>query len=269
MALTGSQLKVLQLISKNRTASGNSYFPGGAALNALLDTPRLSEDIDIFNDVKEAVKWGFDMDCATLESAGYKIYVERELDTFIDALVRREEEVCRLQWTQDSAYRFFPLVEHPDFGLVLHPFDLATNKVLALVGRAVPRDWVDIIECDSRLQPFGYLVWAAASKDPGLNPTFILEQATRSARYTEGELTDVTFETPRPTAVSLATKWKAILAEAKETVAVLPWRNMGDCVLDAEGKLLRLDSKSLVNALANSSVRFHSGSLHGAIPVIV
>jgi hypothetical protein len=27
------------------------------------------------------------------------------------------------------------LVEHDGLGLTLHPFDLATNKVLALVGR--------------------------------------------------------------------------------------------------------------------------------------
>src|SRR5262245_44561303 len=32
-------------------------------------------------------------------------------------------------------YRFFPLLEHPDFGLTLHPFDLASNKVLGLAGR--------------------------------------------------------------------------------------------------------------------------------------
>jgi hypothetical protein len=37
-----------------------------------------------------------------------------------------------IEWTRDSAFRFFPLVGHDDFGLVLHPFDLATNKVLAL-----------------------------------------------------------------------------------------------------------------------------------------
>ena len=33
------------------------------------------------------------------------------------------------------------LVEHPDFGLALHPFDLATNKVLALVGRLEACAW--------------------------------------------------------------------------------------------------------------------------------
>ena len=33
-------------------------------------------------------------------------------------------------------------------GLALHPFDLATNKVLALVGRLEARDWVDVLTCE-------------------------------------------------------------------------------------------------------------------------
>ena len=52
----------------------------------------------------------------------------------------RDRESVLLQWVKDSAFRFFPLVEHADFGLTLHPFDLATNKVLALVGRLEVRD---------------------------------------------------------------------------------------------------------------------------------
>jgi hypothetical protein len=77
--------------------------------------------------------------------------------TSVEARVESQGESTELQWAFDSAFRFFPLMEYAELGLTLHPFDLATNKVLALVGRAVPRDWVDIIECDSRLQPFGYL----------------------------------------------------------------------------------------------------------------
>lgn len=49
-----------------------------------------------------------------------------------------------VQWARDSAYRFFPLVRHDNLGLVLHPFNLATNKVLALV---------DTLSCDCELQP--------------------------------------------------------------------------------------------------------------------
>jgi hypothetical protein len=67
--------------------------------------------------------------------------------------VRRGAESVILQWTHDSAFRFFPLIEHPELGLTLHPFDLATNKVLALVGRVEARDWIDILQCDAAVQP--------------------------------------------------------------------------------------------------------------------
>lgn len=39
-------------------------------------------------------------------------------------------------------------MEHEDLGLTLHPFDLATNKVLALVGRLEVRDWVDVLPAE-------------------------------------------------------------------------------------------------------------------------
>ena len=93
-----------------------------------------------------------------------------------------------VQWAHDSAYRFFPLVEHADLGLTLHPFDLATSKVLALVGRVEPRDFVDILTCDREVQPLGCLAWAACGKDPGFSPSAILALAARSARYSEAEL---------------------------------------------------------------------------------
>jgi len=53
---------------------------------------------------------------------------------------------------------------HEELGLTLHPFDLATNKVLALVGRVEVRDWVDVITCSEQLQPLGFLAWAACGK---------------------------------------------------------------------------------------------------------
>ena len=83
----------------------------------------------------------------------------------------KNNESVLMQWTCDSAFRFFPLVQHEELGLTLHPFDLATNKVLALVGRLDVRDWIDLINCHSSIQRVGYLFWASCGKDPGLNPT--------------------------------------------------------------------------------------------------
>jgi len=121
-----------------------------------------------------AATWNLDR--RALLDAGYEIEVVRERPAFVEAIVRRGAESVILQWTHDSAFRFFPLVEHPELGLTLHPFDLATNKVLALVGRVEARNWIDILRCDSAVQPLGYLAWAATGKDPGLAPDAILHR---------------------------------------------------------------------------------------------
>ena len=64
------------------------------------------------------------------------------------------------RWYWSLGRECFPLMEHEQLGLTLHPFDLATNKILAMVGRLEVRDWVDVINADRRLQPLGYLLWA-------------------------------------------------------------------------------------------------------------
>lgn len=120
--------------------SGESCIAGGAALNTLLGAPRISQDLDLFHDTATALAATWNADRATLLDTGYELEIIRERPTFIEAIVRRATESVILQWTHDSAFRFFPLVEHPELGLTLHPFDPATNKVLALVGRLEARD---------------------------------------------------------------------------------------------------------------------------------
>ena len=39
------------------------------------------------------------------------------------------------------------------------------------------RDWVDVILCDERVQPFGCLAWAACGKDPGFTPQGLIVHA--------------------------------------------------------------------------------------------
>ena len=128
-----------------------------------------------------------------------------------------------IQWAHDSAYRFFPLVPHADLGLTLHPFDLATSKVLALVGRVEPRDFVDALTCDSEVQPLGYLAWAACGKGPRLQPDAPSSSwPPESARYSEAEFRGLDFEGEAPDAASLARQWRVLLDTAREIVAALP-----------------------------------------------
>jgi hypothetical protein len=269
MALTPFQRKVCRLLAGNRLRSGESYVAGGAALNELLRAPRRSRDIDLFHDTEEALAASWTADRQSIESEGYQLSVIRERPTFVEAEIRGGDDSVVIQWAHDSAYRFFPLVEHEELGLTLHPFDLATGKVLALVGRVEPRDFVDTLTCDREVQPLGYLAWAACGKDPGFSPTAILELAARSARYSEAELQGLDFEGDAPDAATLAQHWRAVLQAAREKVKLLPAEEAGRAVLTRDGLPYRGDATALRDALARDDLQYHEGRIRGAFPRIV
>jgi hypothetical protein len=268
MALTTLQRDVCRALADRRRASGESYVAGGAALQEALSTLRLSRDIDIFHDTAQALAAAWEADRQTLRHAGYEVVVLRERPTYVEARVERAGDSVLVEWARDSAYRFFPLVEHPDFGLTLHPFDLATNKVLALVGRLEARDWIDVIECADRLQPLGYLAWAACGKDPGFSPHGILAEAGRSARYSEAEIASLAFSADPPRAADLARRWHEHLRVAVDICARLPGARAGHAVLASDGGLFAGDAAAATDALRNGQLIFHPGQIRGAFPRI-
>ncbi|HVT45393.1 MAG TPA: hypothetical protein VMT00_13505 [Thermoanaerobaculia bacterium] len=268
MALTEIQRDICRLLAKQRIASGESYVAGGAALNEIIGGTRISRDLDLFHDTREALAATWASDRAALAGAGYQVELVVERPAFVEAVVHRGSDSVILQWTHDSAFRFFPLVEHTELGLTLHAFDLATNKVLALAGRLEPRDWIDVIHCDAGLQPLGLLAWAASGKDPGLSPPAILDQAGRSARYSSSEIRALAFDGEPPDAAALSRRWHTILATAERFVDALPSDRVGECVL-ANGDLFRGDPDELRGALQRGEIQFHPGSIRGAFPRFV
>lgn len=265
MALTPFQREVVKLLATSRVEGGESYVAGGAALNTVLEAPRFSKDIDLFHDTVEAHAKTWAADRLLLERSGFTVDVRRDLSGFVQATVRRGPDSVDLDWVRDTAYRFFPLLTHPELGLTLHPFDLASNKVLALLGRREPRDWIDAITCSEKLQHLGYLAWAACGKDPGYGPPGIIERVAR-VRYVPEELEEVKFEGPPPDAGDLSRRWHAAIDEARELVMALPSEEAGKAVLDASGKLYRGDRAALERDLAAGAVRFHEGRIRGAFP---
>lgn len=268
MSLTDYQRRVCRLLASARIARGERYVAGGAALNEVLASARVSHDVDLFHDTREAVLDSWESDRNTLLQTGYDVRTVREFPTFVEAEVIMGREGVILQWVYDSAFRFFPLVEHPDFGLALHPFDLATNKVLAMIGRAEVRDWVDVIHCHSSLQPFGLLAWAACGKDPGLSPEFILAQASRSAHYTRQDVDTLAFEGNAPDVRELGQSWRQMLLEAHGIAAVLSEDHVGQCVMGRDGRLFNGTPEALKDALATNAILFHDGTVRGAWPAV-
>ena len=266
MALTRFQRTLCRLLADHRIRSGESYVAGGVALNELLGGSRVSRDIDLFHDTEEAVEASWTADRLLLEQAGYEVRVLRERPGFVEAEISDGGETVRMEWVRDSAYRFFPLVEHPELGLALHPFDLATNKVLALVGRRAARDWIDILQCDLSLQPLGYLAWAACGKDPGFSPASILEHAGRTGRFSSEEIAELSFAGAPPEPSKLAHRWHLALEASHEVIKLLPAEHAGTCVLSGSSELCRLASDDLLLALERGEIRFRTGSIRGVLP---
>lgn len=266
MALTPFQRAICRLLAERRRASGESYVAGGVALTTALAAPRVSRDLDIFHDTVDAVAASWDADRQLLTSANYAVEPRRERPGFVEAVVSRDGETVIVEWLRDSAYRFFPLIEHEEFGLTLHPFDLATNKLLALIGRKEARDWIDVIECHERLQPLGYMSWAACGKDPGFTPAGILAHAGRASRYSQTEIDALAFAGEPPSAQALSRRWHSALDQAHAIVRCLPVDKAGMAVLDEHGLLFRGGADELPIARERGMVRFHEGRIRGAWP---
>ncbi len=266
MAATAFQRQLCRLIAKSRRDSGESYVAGGVALNTLLQAPRISRDIDLFHDTDDALRTSWTNDRVLLIQGGYGLDVIREVPAYIEALVSKGIDRVIVQWLRESAFRFFPLVEDEDFGLVLHPFDLATNKVLALAGRLEPRDWIDVLTTHEKLQPLGYLVWAACGKDPGFSPASLLAEAGRSGRYSQAELNELAFGGSAPDARALGAKWHGMLSEAQIIVEALPPHESGKAVLDRQGAPYRQGPEALHIDLREHAIVFHEGRIGGVWP---
>ncbi len=269
MALTEYQKSICLFLAENRIQNGESYVAGGAALNLLMKSDRLSRDIDLFHDTAAALQASWDADRLLLEQSGYHLDILHERTGYIEVIVRKNTDSVLFQWTRDSAFRFFPLIQHEILGLSLHPFDLATNKTLALAGRLEIRDWIDLINCHDRIQPLGYLAWAACGKDPGFSPGSILEQAARSSRYSHLELKGLSFEKDLPDISVLSEKWHSMLAEAHGIIESLPSDEAGKCVLDAACNLYSGTDDQLRRDLAEGNISFHRGSIRGAFPEMI
>ena len=135
-------------IAKIALAAGARYglaLAGGYAVSAHGIGNRPSGDVDLFtswqhrdefSDLKAAV-------ISALEAAGYKASVIMSAETFArltvtDTADGAEEKVeLSVDWRAHDPVQL-------DIGPVLHADDAVANKVCALFGRALPRDFLDV-----------------------------------------------------------------------------------------------------------------------------
>lgn len=219
MPLTPYQEEVARLLSSNRDF--DSYLAGDAAIHLEPDTTRFSNDLDYFHDSSARVAEAFTADEQQLRASGHSVAIEMQLPGYMRATVARGADRTKVEWAHDSAWRFMPTVRHPIVGFVLHPIDLAVNKLLALAGRDEARDFLDILDLHRRTLPIGALCWAAAGKDPGFTPLALLDILQRRGRYHEEDFARLHLAAPIEL-TELKARWLAALADAAAFVRSRP-----------------------------------------------
>ena len=71
MPLTRMHAELLALIAANRNP--DSYVAGATVLHIAEDTPRFSDDLDLFHDLEDSVAQSAETDAATLRAAGCEV----------------------------------------------------------------------------------------------------------------------------------------------------------------------------------------------------
>jgi hypothetical protein len=252
--LSKLQSEILLLLAAYRDPE--SYVAGSTYL--LRSGSRISGDIDIFHDREERVARAAGEDAAVLQNAGLHVRWQRREPTFFQALVSRLNETTKLEWAVDSDFRFFPTVRDDVFGYVLHPIDLAANKVMAAAGRREPRDIVDVVTIHDEILPLGAVIWAAVEKTLGFTPEGLIDEIRRNARYTAADFYRVASTTPLDGPAVMRRLRKA-LAEAEAFVARMPTDKMGLLFLK-DGKVVQPDPEHL------EAYATHSGQRQGHWP---
>jgi hypothetical protein len=260
--LTAFQRELLATLF--RSQSDDRYLAGGAAMHFAPNTARYSDDLDFFADSEARVAAAFAEDRTRLLHAGYQVDVEVALPGFVRASVRRGSEATRVDWAHDSAWRFMPLVRDELGGLLLHPIDLAINKVLALAGRDEPRDFVDILFVHARVLRVAGLVWAAVGKDPGLTPLSLLDLLKRHGRYRPEEFSRLQlvepFDLPRA-----KQEWLEALSEADAFARARPSEEVPGCLYWSTAKNEFVVPRADVSLSAQEVVQHH-GAPGGVVP---
>jgi hypothetical protein len=247
--LSKLQSRLLRVLASHRDPE--SYIAGSTPLH--LSTRRFSDDIDIFHDREERVSRAAAEDSAILQAEGLEVVWLRREPALYAAEVRSGEERTRIEWVVDSDFRFFPIVKDDLFGYVLHPIDLATNKVMAAAGRQKPADLVDLLVIHENILPLGAVIWAAVEKAPGFTPEGVIAEIRRNAHYRDAELRSVlTLEPIDPK--TFYARLRQVLNEAEMFVISMPTEKAGMLFLK-EGKVVQPDPKHLEDCTTHSGQR--------------
>jgi hypothetical protein len=189
--LSPLQEDLLRLITALPEAQGFA-LAGGAALILRGTVDRLSEDLDLFGTDPNGVALLALAIEAALRDSGMESKRTRDNDGFVRLAVTRGDERCEVDLGYDA--RLWPL-QNSRLGPVIADEELAADKTLALFGRAVARDFVDV-HALAGIHGEDRLVELAVAKDAGFSTTHFAEALRAFGRLDRAQfdVDDATFD---------------------------------------------------------------------------
>jgi len=147
------------------------YLTGGTALSAFFLRHRRSHDLDYFTSSEELIPTFSQRLEDVLAKNNLKLSRLRGFHSFIEIEVGSAEEQTLVHFALDSPFRFEePTLSDEISGLRVDSLiDMATNKLLALFGRAALRDFVDVYFLCRELFTKEALIEKCKLKDPGFD----------------------------------------------------------------------------------------------------
>lgn len=165
------QKEILSIFSKV-SDSEHFYLTGGTALACFYLKHRKSNDLDFFTNSQELLLPFSRRLEEMLKTKKMDIQRQRAFHSFVELLVKREEESTIIHLAEDALFRLEETKEFPEYpGLKIDSLvDIAANKLLALFGRATLRDFIDVYFLVKKAKfTFEDLMDKARIKDPGFD----------------------------------------------------------------------------------------------------
>lgn len=177
--LTALQERVWRILSALPESEGFA-LAGGAALIVSGVVQRGTRDLDIFGQYPATVTDFVEAAVRALNDAGLDTTVDRSGPLYTRLDITDDGESTSVDFSTDVRRR--GAVPAPRGGQMLHPHELAADKLLALWDRAEPRDFIDLQGICQR-HSFDDVIRWAEDKDGGFAPGLLREALERFDHY--------------------------------------------------------------------------------------
>ena len=151
------------------------FLTGGGALIGFYGHERITRDLDLFTRDEDAFRIGSDILKDATSRIGGNLEALRTTPYFRRFRVTRSEEATLIDLVLETVRAISEPIELPSYDILIDtPEELAVNKICALVGRAEPRDLIDLHFLHTQGLNLDSAISQAKQKDGGVGTDTLL-----------------------------------------------------------------------------------------------